>query len=91
MKYQVSYLIITWIFGDLKMAILGFLSLFRIAMLAIFEVGIKKYRRTISILPGIFSNQMGIFWTIFGQPRRYLTKKGGRACQRRDLHYIYIY
>ena len=35
------------------MAILGFLSLFRITMLAFFEVGIKKSRLTIAILPGI--------------------------------------
>ena len=31
----------------------GVLSLFRITMLASSEVGIKKYRLTISILPGI--------------------------------------
>ena len=41
------------------MAILGFLSLFRITMLANFEVGIKKSRLTISILPDILKIKWG--------------------------------
>ena len=52
------------------MAILGDLLLFRITMLASFEVEIKKFRLTILILPSILK-----IWTIFGQPRRYLTEQ----------------
>ena len=41
------------------MAILGFSSLFRITMLAIFEVGIQKSWLTISILPSILKIKWG--------------------------------
>ena len=41
------------------MAIFGFLSLFRITMLANFEVGIKKSRLTISILADILKIKWG--------------------------------
>ena len=43
------------------MAILGFLSLFRITILASFEVGIKKYRLTISIFPIILKIKYGYY------------------------------